>query len=205
MERWQEQEAKLKEEEEQRKVVEKEQEVHNFDVVAHGLLPQSASQNKKREAPRKDAEPVKKMKLASYWVPGVREELKGNELLKKPSQDTMCPEGNHPIKLKQLVALKFSENTNKGKALDPNKSPSSYQCFVCYKTLNNAVKAGALQKCGHVMCIPCLDTLKKDKTCTCGKEFKEKHILKLETGGTAYAESSGEKLKPTVITPAFMG
>jgi len=137
-------------------------------------------------------------------VPGVTKETAKEEVLKKPSENIMCPEGNHTLKLKQLVPLKFSENKSKG-TIDKNGSVSQYQCFVCCKTLNNVVKAAALQKCGHVMCVGCLETLKQDKACTCGKGFKEKHILRMESGGTAYSESSGEKLKPKVVTPAFLG
>jgi len=76
---------------------------------------------------------------------------------------------------------------------------------VCCKTLSNALRAVALQKCGHVMCQPCFDTIKNDKQCVCSKPFKDKNIIKLDNGGTAYSESSGEKLKPKAFTPAFIG
>jgi len=137
-------------------------------------------------------------------VPGVREDNEPT-VLKKPPTEVMCSEGNHPIKLKQLIKINFTENMNKEGTITKNTSKPQYQCLVCAKTLSNIVKTAALQKCGHVMCVTCLDTLKKDKQCVCGKGFKEKHIIKLDNGGTAYSESSGEKLKPKVVTPAFVG
>jgi len=137
-------------------------------------------------------------------VPGVREDIEPTTI-KKPSTEIPCPQGNHPIKLKVLFPVNFSENKTTGGTIVKNSSKPKYQCLVCCKTLSNHVKSAALQKCGHVMCVACLETLKKDKQCVCGKGFQDKNVFILDNGGTGYSESSGEKLKPTIVTPAFVG
>jgi hypothetical protein len=59
-------------------------------------------------------------KLNNFWVPGEVQAAKP-ALLKKPSTETMCPEDNHPIKLKELIKMNFTENKSK-------EAKHKYQC-----------------------------------------------------------------------------
>jgi len=203
-EKWEEYQSKKRDEELSKEFREKEREVEEFEKRAHGLLPESA-QSQKREFPsKKEEQPQKKQKLASFWVPGVRQDAEP-ESIKKPSTDINCPQSEHPLKMKQLYPVHFTENTNTEGSIMKNGQKLHYQCLVCCKTLSNTVKTAALQKCGHVMCVPCMETLKKDGQCVCGKGLKEKNVIKLDNQGTGYSESSGERLKPKKFTPAFVG
>ncbi len=135
-------------------------------------------------------------------------------LLKRPSSEIKCPEGDHPVRyasiftfmpmtehpnnycrLKQLIKVNFAENKS-----EQNKD-SLYQCVLCCKTLTNAVKTVVLKKCGHVMCTTCLNQIKKDGLCSiCNEKFKEDHIIYL-TSATSYAGSAGEKGVAKILTP----
>jgi hypothetical protein len=132
--------------------------------------------SEKRANPSKDEpQPEKKAKLTAFWVPGVTPEA-GPALLKRPSSDTKCPDGNHNIKLKQLVSLKFTANKSGGESL--------YECAVCSKTFVKAIKASAIKKCGHVVCQTCMGPIKKDCSCPiCSVAFKEGDVINLSTGG----------------------
>jgi len=143
------------------------------------------------------------LQLKSFWVPGVDEKSLTPTAEKKPSTDVQCPESQHPIRLKQLIKLNLTETKNRKEEESSGKgAKETYECPVCSRTLSGAVKAAVLKKCGHVMCCPCLDKLKKDGQCyVCSKKIKDKHIIKLQSGGTGFAGSTGEKLTAQVVTP----
>lgn len=100
----------------------------------------------------------------------------GPDLLTKPNAETSCPAGNHTLRHKQLINLKFCDNKEGEKS-------NKYQCWVCSRTLTNTNKSAALKTCGHVMCVTCLDKLKKDKACPqCSKQYTEKDIINIACG-----------------------
>jgi len=120
------------------------------------------------------------------------------KFIKKPNTFTTCPEENHPLRLKQLFGMQFKPNKNYDSKSDGKMG--RYECWGCCKTLNNAVKSIAISKCGHVICKTCADAIQNDKACPqCSKKFKEKHLIKIDTG-TSYAGSSGTKLNVTQLS-----
>mmetsp|Transcript_26865 Transcript_26865/g.37842 ORF Transcript_26865/g.37842 Transcript_26865/m.37842 type:complete len:294 (-) Transcript_26865:1291-2172(-) len=209
LEKWEEQERKLQEEREQKELEDREREIHEFDKSVHGLLPvtnasstqiiqhQDKTNNNNNNVTRKE-DPRKGLKLNSFWVPSLTPEAQPS-VLKKPSTEIKCPEGDHVLRLKQLTAIMYSENKDKEAAQE-----GKYRCGSCFKTLSNAVRTVCLKKCGHIICAGCYDRVKSDKVkqCPqCSKPFKEKHVIKMETGGTGFAGSAGEKLNATKVTP----
>jgi len=201
LEKWEDYENKKKQEQAHQELKDKEKEVAEFEKQISGLLPESS---RTRTSSVSEEQPHKKQKLASFWVPGVRVDAETTNI-QKPSSDILCPQSGHPLKMKQLYAIHFTENTNTEGSIVKNTTKAQYQCLVCCKSLSNTMKTATLQKCGHVMCLQCLDTVKKDQQCVCGKSFKDKNIIKLDNQGTGYSESSGDRLKPKKFTPAFVG
>jgi len=185
-------------------------EIEDFDKSAHGLNLDGPQAFKTKAEPKLDLKKfdaekkiAKKLELKSFWVPGVGDPTLTPTLLKKPSTETTCPEGNHPLRLKKLVKMKCAVNKNpQDEKLSGKGVTGTYQCPVCCKTLAGAMKAAVLKTCGHVICIHCLDQLKKEEQCAvCSVKFKEKSVIKLQSGGTGYSGSLGEKLTATVTTP----
>lgn len=116
-------------------------------------------------------------------------------VVKKPSSEIKCPEGDHPVRLKQLIKLSFSVTKS-------TEEKHRFQCGVCSKTLTNAVKTVALRRCGHVICGTCAGPIKKEGLCPmCSQKFNDGDVIPLQTGGTGYAGSLGEKLTAKVVTP----
>jgi len=146
------------------------------------------------------------LELRSFWVPGVDEKSSSNSptIDKKPTTEVQCPESDHIIRLKQLIKLNLTVSKKDSKEEESGKktAQSSYECPVCSRGLSGAIKATVIKKCGHVICCPCLEKIKKDAQCyVCSKKFKEKHLIKLQSGGTGYAGSTGDKLTAKVVTP----
>eukprot|EP01119_Soliformovum_irregulare_P021807 TRINITY_DN7332_c0_g2_i1.p1 TRINITY_DN7332_c0_g2~~TRINITY_DN7332_c0_g2_i1.p1 ORF type:complete len:276 (-),score=47.18 TRINITY_DN7332_c0_g2_i1:140-967(-) len=191
MERWEETERKNQIDKERQEVDQKEKEKAEFEKI-NG--PAATIESKSSDE--------SKQKLTAFWVPGVASDAIV-EAPKKPSTDTMCPEGNHPVRLKKLIPLNFSANKSADReGVKDHIVEGKYQCPSCCKTLTNVLRAVVLTTCGHVVCTTCWDKIKKDTTCfVCAKKFKSKHVVKLQCGGTGYSESSKEKLKPKAFSP----
>jgi len=132
------------------------------------------------------ADPDKeKLKLNSFWVPSLTPHA-APKLLEAPKLEIMCLEGNHPIRLKQLIKVNFVPVSKMEKA-DP-KHNARFCCPVCRRTLTDAYKSILLKSCGHVMCLACCEKFKDEKICTaCDTPFKKDYIIKLQSGGTGYS------------------
>jgi nitric oxide synthase-interacting protein len=180
IQKWQEHERKLKEDELRKQVEKVEKEIQTFDKLESGILVPTSQMVPPKPPEEKQHEVGKTpTPVGSYWIPSLAPGGK-EEVVKKPNKFTTCPEGNHPLRLKQLFALEFKPNKSFS---DKDPKSGRYECWVCCKTLNNATKSVALSKCGHVICKGCADTIKKDGTCPqCNKKFKEKNMIKIEAG-----------------------
>mmetsp|Transcript_5209 Transcript_5209/g.14680 ORF Transcript_5209/g.14680 Transcript_5209/m.14680 type:complete len:331 (+) Transcript_5209:106-1098(+) len=148
--------------------------------------------------------------MPSFWLPSMAPESKEEER-KKPSRDTMCPQG-HPIVRKRLVEVKLckpssSSGSSKEKApMDVGSSSAAtdhtYCCPSCKKGLSNAMKSVLLASCGHVFCNYCTkEFIKLEAKCgACGKHVRETDYIPLESGGTGFA--SHDKVKVKRAAPA---
>eukprot|EP00026_Physarum_polycephalum_P011194 Phypoly_transcript_11399.p1 GENE.Phypoly_transcript_11399~~Phypoly_transcript_11399.p1 ORF type:complete len:316 (+),score=61.30 Phypoly_transcript_11399:96-1043(+) len=135
------------------------------------------------------ADPEKeKLTLNSYWVPSLTPSA-APQLIKKPKTEVMCAEGNHPIRLKKLIKVKFSPVTAQIEKSDPKHVHNHrYCCPICRRTLTDAPKAIVLKSCGHVICLGCSEKFKNEKICTvCDTPFKSDHLILLQSGGTGFA------------------
>ncbi len=124
----------------------------------------------------------------------------GPEKVEKPAQHTVCPEGNHPLRLKQLRPVRFTAADNGtaaaaaaaaagsgavtktdekkaggggGGSTQVSGSKGRFMCPSCRRGLSNVVKTCFISPCGHVICTHCVDTfVRKDKSCTqCGAKL----------------------------------
>jgi len=131
-------------------------------------------------------------KLGSFWVPQLTPAASPS-LIKSPHKEFICIEGNHPIRLKQLIDVHFIPmRETKTEKL----STGQYMCPMCQKTLTNVPKISVLKPCGHVMCNACIDLfIKSESKCyVCEKKLRhDKDVVRLQAGGTGYA-AHGEKL-----------
>jgi len=127
--------------------------------------------------------------LSSFWVPSLTPDAGVTEIL-KPSEETKCTEGNHALRLKQLIPVQFI------------KKDKESICPICSKTLSNVIKSALLKECGHVICQTCANNfIKLEKKCfVCNVPCRDKDIIKLEEGATGFS-GHGAILEATKISP----
>jgi len=116
----------------------------------------------------------------AFWIPqNIPTAEEGP--IKKPDGKCKCPEGCSSLSMKQLIPVKFKEDTSGGSR--------KLICPSCSRELNNALKSVLFSQCGHVICVVCEETLvRKDGVCpVCSKRVREKDVIHLQAGGTGFA------------------
>ncbi|XP_046893503.1 nitric oxide synthase-interacting protein isoform X1 [Hypomesus transpacificus] len=141
--------------------------------------------------------------LPSFWIPMLTPEAKPT-LLKKPSKTVLCPMSGRPLKMNELIPVRF-------KALDPSLDrvalltrQERYVCAVTKDTLGNSTPCSVLRPSGAVVTQECVEKLiRKDMIDpVTGDKLKEKDIIPLQRGGTGFA-GSGVGLKAKESRPVM--
>ncbi|KAG7459852.1 hypothetical protein MATL_G00215090 [Megalops atlanticus] len=128
--------------------------------------------------------------LPSFWIPSLTPEAKPT-VLKKPVKTVQCPMSGRPLKLNELITVRFTP-------LDPSLDrvalltrQDRYVCAVTKDTLGNSVPCAVLRPSGAVVTMECVERLiRKDMTDpVTGDKLTEKDIIPLQRGGTGFAGS----------------
>ncbi|XP_018007562.1 nitric oxide synthase-interacting protein homolog [Hyalella azteca] len=141
-------------------------------------------------------------KLPSYWIPSLTPDNKQTRI-PKPVDKVLCPMSNKPLKMKDLVPVKFTR-------IDPNASFSSleghkerYKCPVTGDVLRNAVPCAVLRPTGDVVTMEAVAVIRRDmKHPLTGHTLTERDIIPLQRGGTGFAAANetlaGKKARPVM-------
>ena len=140
--------------------------------------------------------------LPSFWLPSLTPSatdtlaISTTSAQMKAAPHTVCPAGNHSLRLKQLRPLRFTVSVNARPC-----------CPSCQKEYTNSSRLTALYACGHVMCSGCVMATKGKRDggveCVeCGRESSVKEQMVLETG-TGYAGNGG-RMAVAQTMPAFV-
>lgn len=134
-----------------------------------------------------------KKSLTSFWVPSLTPQAKPT-LLKKPDTKPLCPMSHKPLKIKDLITVKFSPVDNDDGTPLVAKS-ARYKCAVTHDLLGNSVPCAVLKNTGRVVTMDCVEKLiKKDMLCPfTGENLSQSDIIPMQRGGTGFA-GSGVKL-----------
>uniref|UniRef100_A0A673GZM2 Nitric oxide synthase-interacting protein n=1 Tax=Sinocyclocheilus rhinocerous TaxID=307959 RepID=A0A673GZM2_9TELE len=141
--------------------------------------------------------------LPSFWIPSLTPEAKPT-LLKKPSKTVLCPMSGRPLKMSDLISVRFTP-------LDPSLDrvalltrQDRYVCAVTKDTLGNSVPCAVLRPSGVVVTMECVEKLiQKDMIDPVTEDkLKEKDIIPLQRGGTGFA-GSGVALKAKEARPVM--
>ena len=187
------QEQQDKEEELEKQVSQREQELEAFENQNNGVAPSRFTGKGTLDKSNSfhgansvrvtsyEEEALRTMK--AFWLPSATPEAP--KRVEAPSVDTLCPEGKEKLKLKDLFPVYFTDLPRQKEGdLQPK-----YICPCCTTTLTNTVALAVIKSCGHVFCKKCVDSfILKDNVCTvCSKACKRKHVVELEKGGTGFA------------------
>merc|ERR1712228_253972 len=140
--------------------------------------------------------------LSCFWIPSLTPNA-AVKSLKQPRKNTYCPGCNQSLKRKQLIPCKFTlcvqDKQNQNKA-----NNNLFECGSCAKILTNATKSACLSKCGHIVCLSCIQKfVSKNKCCVvCDEPVKKKHVIILSCGGTGFA-AHGNKIEATKKSAVF--
>lgn len=141
--------------------------------------------------------------LPSFWIPSLTPEAKPT-LLKKPSKAVLCPMSGQPIRMNELLDVKFTP-------LDPSLDrvalltrQDRYVCAVTRDILGNSVPCAVLRPSGAVVTLECVEKLiKKDMMDPIsGDKLADKDIIPLQRGGTGFA-ACGVELKAKEARPVM--
>uniref|UniRef100_A0A1A7YXJ1 Nitric oxide synthase-interacting protein n=2 Tax=Iconisemion striatum TaxID=60296 RepID=A0A1A7YXJ1_9TELE len=141
--------------------------------------------------------------LPSFWVPSLTPEAKPT-LLKKPSKAVLCPMSGRPIKMSDLIPVRFTP-------LDPSldrvallNRQERYVCAVTRDALGNSIPCAVLRPTGAVVTQECVEKLiKKDMMDpVSGDKLSDRDIIPLQRGGTGFA-ASGVDLRAKEARPVM--
>lgn len=140
--------------------------------------------------------------LPSFWVPGQTQQPEKSKL-EKPDSTIYCPVSGKPLKVKDLVDVKFAPVKEDGKK-SIHTQENRYMCAVTHDILSNSVPCAVLRPTGDVVTLECVEKLiKKDMIHPLtSKKLLEKDIIVMQRGGTGYALTN-EKLEGKNERPAL--
>lgn len=109
--------------------------------------------------------------------------------MKKLDTKTRCPMSHRPLKIKDLIPVKFTVVSGDEKSLITREV--RYKCAVTHDALGNSVPCAVLRNTGNVVTMDCVEKLiKKDMLCPfTGNKLKESDIIAIQRGGTGFAGS----------------
>ncbi|KAI4491998.1 hypothetical protein M0802_010123 [Mischocyttarus mexicanus] len=126
--------------------------------------------------------------LPSFWIPSKTPEAKKTKL-QKPSKMVYCPLSGKPLKMSDLISIKFTEV----KDPDDNKSlivkQARYMCPITHDILSNSIPCAVIKTTGDVITMECVEKIiKKDWINPLdNSKLTEEDIIPLQRGGTGYA------------------
>lgn len=141
--------------------------------------------------------------LPSFWVPSQTPDA-SKAKLKKPDSKIYCPISGEPLRVKDLIDIKFTPINDPA---DSKKSliakENRYMCAVTNDVLTNAQQLAVLRTTGDVVTMECFEKLiKKDMIHPLTNEkLVESDIIYLQRGGTGF--SSANVLEAKSSRPAL--
>ncbi|XP_005991006.1 nitric oxide synthase-interacting protein [Latimeria chalumnae] len=141
--------------------------------------------------------------LPSFWIPSLTPEAKASKI-RKPDKCVYCPMSGMPLKMKDLIPVKFTPIDPKLDRVGLITRQDRYMCAVTHDVLGNSVPCAVLRPSGVAVTMECVEKLiKKDMVDpVTGDKLKEKDIIVLQRGGTGFS-GSGALLQATESRPVM--
>lgn len=141
--------------------------------------------------------------LPSFWIPSLTPEAKATTL-KKPDKTVYCPMSGKPLKMKDLIPVKFTPVDETLDRVGLINRQDRYICAVTRDMLGNSVPCAVLRPSGAVVTLECVEKLiKKDMQDPInGESLSEKDIIVIQRGGTGFA-GSGVQLEAKESRPVM--
>ncbi|CAJ0942927.1 unnamed protein product, partial [Mesorhabditis belari] len=137
----------------------------------------------------------KSKKLTSFWIPELNPTAEPSKI-EKPSQKVLCPVSNKPLKLKELLEVKFTPMPDDGAKSIYSKKVRC-MCPVTYDALTNTTRCAYLKTSKVVVKWDVVEKLIKSEDTWVDpiNGETESDIIELKRGGTGYAATNEVKAK----------
>ncbi|KAK9535874.1 hypothetical protein VZT92_008228 [Zoarces viviparus] len=141
--------------------------------------------------------------LPSFWIPSLTPVSKPT-LLKKPSKAVLCPMSGRPIKMNELITVRFTPLDSSLDRVALLTRQDRYVCAVTRDVLGNSVPCAVLRPSGTVVTLECVEKLiKKDMIDpVSGDKLSDRDIIPMQRGGTGFA-ASGVDLRAKEARPVM--
>lgn len=129
--------------------------------------------------------------LPSFWIPSKTPEVKKKKL-EKPDKTVYCPMTGKPLKMKDLIDVKFTLVKDPDDKKSLIVKDNRYMCAVTHDVLSNSVPCAVIRTTGDVVTMECVEKIiKKDWIHPLtGEKLTEKDIIPMQRGGTGYAQTN---------------
>ncbi|XP_050456786.1 nitric oxide synthase-interacting protein homolog [Cataglyphis hispanica] len=126
--------------------------------------------------------------LPSFWIPSKTPEAKEISL-QKPDKTIYCPVSGNPLKVKDLIPIKFTPVKDPDDKRSLIVKQARYMCPITHDILGNNVPCAAIRTTGDVVTMECVEKLiKKDWINPLdNSKLTQSDIIPLQRGGTGYA------------------
>ncbi|KAH8288156.1 hypothetical protein KR054_005726 [Drosophila jambulina] len=130
-------------------------------------------------------------KLPSFWLPSECPNA-GLAKAKKPDPAIYCPVSQQPLRVKDLIDVKFTLLKDGDAKRSLIAKEARYMCPITHDVLSNAVPCAVLRPTGDVVTMECVERLiRKDMIHPLtDRKLKDKDIIPLQRGGTGYATTN---------------
>ncbi|KOC63020.1 Nitric oxide synthase-interacting protein like protein [Habropoda laboriosa] len=126
--------------------------------------------------------------LPSFWIPSKTPEAK-ETMLQKPDKTIYCPISGKPLKIKDLIPVKFTEVKDPDDRKSLIVKQARYMCPITHDILSNSVPCAIIRTTGDVITMECVEKIiKKDWINPLDStKLRESDIIPLQRGGTGYS------------------
>ncbi|CAK8689310.1 unnamed protein product [Clavelina lepadiformis] len=147
----------------------------------------------------------KEKNLPSFWIPSLTPQANKDKVA-KPDSKVYCPMSKKPLKLKDLIPVKFTPIADRDKKTSVIAKKDRWMCAVTHDTLGNFIPCAVLRPTGDVVTMECVEKIIRKNNMQHpinGQLLKEKDIIPLDRGGTGFA-STNKDLDAKKYTPVMM-
>lgn len=144
--------------------------------------------------------------MPSFWLPSRTPDSSGSDQVdkpnKRPDKTVLCPCSGRPLKVKDLIPVKF--RVAKPEEGAPVTAFNTYQCAVTGDVLRDSVRCFVLKPTGDVVTAECVENIiRKDMIHPLtGLALTESDLIELQRGGTGFA-AANDKLKAAKYRPSL--
>ncbi|XP_017889710.1 nitric oxide synthase-interacting protein homolog [Ceratina calcarata] len=164
------------------------QKLQNFLKGEKTIVSRSQTANNESSSSVSNMSNGKDKTLPSFWIPSKTPEAKETKL-QKPDKTIYCPVSGKPLKIKDLIPVKFTEVKDPDDKKSLIVKQARYMCPITFDILSNSVPCAVIKTTGDVVTMECVEKIiKKDWINPLDStKLTDADIIPLQRGGTGYS------------------